>query len=97
MGDDAPTSVPPLATLGAEDWTGPSVCHVVDRHGSEQIRFTRQAVEDLLASGNFFWLDLKGSKTCVHTRKASLRDVRAHGIGERSRQEPVGPFLRELP
>jgi magnesium transporter len=72
MGDDAPTSVPPLATLGAEDRTGPSVCHVVDRSGSEQIRFTRQAVEDLLASGNFFWLDLDQPEAADF---AVLRDV----------------------
>src|SRR5436309_9805697 len=72
MGDDAPTSVPPLATLGAEDRTGPSVCHVVDRHGSEQIRFSRQAVEDLLASGNFFWLDLDQPRAADF---AVLRDV----------------------
>jgi magnesium transporter len=34
------------------------VCHVIDRHGAEQISFSRETVEARLASGSFFWLDL---------------------------------------
>ena len=37
---------------------GPLTCHVVDEHGSEEIRFDRQSAEELLARGRFFWLDL---------------------------------------
>jgi magnesium transporter len=48
-------------TVGAEasgDRTGPTVCHVVHDHGSEQVQFDRATVEGLLAGGRFFWLDL---------------------------------------
>jgi magnesium transporter len=37
---------------------GPSVCHVVHQQGSEQVHFNRENVEELRASGQFFWLDL---------------------------------------
>jgi magnesium transporter len=40
------------------DRTGPSACHVIDRRGSDQVDFSRETVERLLASGSFFWLDL---------------------------------------
>ena len=67
MADDSSASDPPAVTLDAErtwgvdappDRTGPSVCHVIDRHGSEQVHFSRETVEARLASGSFFWLDL---------------------------------------
>ena len=38
--------------------SGPSVCHVVHHQGSDQVQFSRETVESLLASGQFFWLDL---------------------------------------
>jgi magnesium transporter len=41
-----------------EDRGGRSVCHVVHNEGSEQVRFDRATVEELLAGGQFFWLDL---------------------------------------
>src|SRR6266511_1738170 len=40
------------------DRTGPSVCHVIDHRGAEQVQFSREMVEQLLATGGFFWLDL---------------------------------------
>jgi magnesium transporter len=40
------------------DRTGPSVCYVVHDHGSAEIRFERDTVTQLLARGDFFWLDL---------------------------------------
>jgi magnesium transporter len=43
---------------GSGDHTGPSVCYVVHRDGSERVRFDRATVEGLLAGGRFFWLDL---------------------------------------
>jgi len=48
-------------TAGAKasgDRTGPSVCYVVHRDGSEQVPFDRATVEGLLAGRSFFWLDL---------------------------------------
>ena len=38
--------------------TGDSVCHVIDQQGSGQVHFSRETVEKLLASGEFFWLNL---------------------------------------
>jgi magnesium transporter len=40
------------------DRTGPSVCYVFHHHGSSEIQFGRETVEQLLADGGFFWLDL---------------------------------------
>jgi len=37
---------------------GTTRCHVFHHHGSEQIHFSRETVEQLLAGGEFFWLDL---------------------------------------
>jgi magnesium transporter len=42
----------------APDRTGPSVCHVVHQQDSGEVHFSRDAVEKLLSSGGFFWLDL---------------------------------------
>ncbi|MDP9341875.1 MAG: magnesium/cobalt transporter CorA [Actinomycetota bacterium] len=67
MADDSGASDPFAVTLDAErtpgadappDRTGPSACYVIDRHGSEQVRFSRETVEARLSSGSFFWLDL---------------------------------------
>ena len=33
-------------------------CHVIHRDGNVEVDFTRESVEQLLASGGFFWLDL---------------------------------------
>jgi magnesium transporter len=38
--------------------SGPSTCQVSHDGGSSEIRLTREAVAELLASGGFFWLDL---------------------------------------
>jgi magnesium transporter len=40
------------------DRNGSSVCHVFHHEGSSTMHFSREAVETLLASGQFFWLDL---------------------------------------
>jgi len=37
---------------------GTTRCHVFHHHGSEQVHFSRETVEQLLAGGEFFWLDL---------------------------------------
>jgi magnesium transporter len=37
---------------------GPGVCLVVHAGGAEQLEFTRDSAESLLATGGFFWLDL---------------------------------------
>jgi magnesium transporter len=36
----------------------PNTCTVVHHHGSEEMRFSRENVEQLLAAGTFFWIDL---------------------------------------
>ncbi len=38
--------------------TGPSVCHVIQHHGNGEMHFSRETVDKLLASEQFFWLDL---------------------------------------
>ena len=38
--------------------SGRSICHVFHHHGSEELPFTRETVEGLLAGPGFFWLDL---------------------------------------
>jgi magnesium transporter len=37
---------------------GPSTCQVSHKRGSREMPFTRETVEELLAAGDFFWLDL---------------------------------------
>ena len=37
---------------------GQTTCHVVHHHGSGEMHFSRETVEKLLASEQFFWLDL---------------------------------------
>ncbi|HXY79860.1 MAG TPA: magnesium/cobalt transporter CorA [Gaiellaceae bacterium] len=37
---------------------GTKACHVIHHRGSDRIHFSREAVEELLADGGFFWLDL---------------------------------------
>jgi magnesium transporter len=46
----------------AVDQTGPSVCHVFQQEGTEQVQFSRETVEELLSGGEFFWLDLDQPK-----------------------------------
>ena len=38
---------------------GTARCCVFNRHGSDEIHFSRESVEALLGSGEFFWLDLE--------------------------------------
>ena len=38
--------------------SAPNSCMVIHDHGSEEIRFSRETVEELLAGDRFFWLDL---------------------------------------
>jgi magnesium transporter len=40
------------------DGQGPRTCHVVHGGGADQVEFSRDAAEALLATGRFFWLDL---------------------------------------
>jgi magnesium transporter len=49
--DVEPTDAPERAA-------GPSACHVIHHGGSSNIHFSRETVEELLAEGGFFWLDL---------------------------------------
>jgi len=37
---------------------GPTTCHVIQQRISDERHFSRETVEELLASGDFFWLDL---------------------------------------
>jgi magnesium transporter len=81
VADDVSMSALPGAPLKAErpeealptpDRTGPSVCHIVHQQDSGEIHFSRDAIEKLLASGGFFWLDLDQP---VPEDFAILRDV----------------------
>ncbi|HZT92495.1 MAG TPA: magnesium/cobalt transporter CorA [Gaiellaceae bacterium] len=58
--DDAPDAAQPSALPRPQpDATpGATVCHVVHDDGSGEIHFDRTQVEQLLARGRFFWLDL---------------------------------------
>jgi magnesium transporter len=48
----------PEESPSATDGTGPSTCHVVHVDGVDQLEFSKDAAESLLATGRFFWLDL---------------------------------------
>jgi magnesium transporter len=52
--------------------TAPNHCTVVHEHGSEEIRFSRENVERLLARGSFFWVDVDQP---VEEDYAVLREV----------------------
>ena len=41
----------------------PQTCRVLQRHSSTELHFNRENVEELLASGEFFWLDLHNPNT----------------------------------
>ena len=45
-------------TPAPSDPSSPGVCHVIHHDGSAEVHFSRETVEKLLASGEFFWLDL---------------------------------------
>ncbi|MGZ4403060.1 MAG: magnesium/cobalt transporter CorA [Gaiellaceae bacterium] len=51
MAENSPT--------GDSQRSAPSTCHVVHDGGSAEMRFSREKVAELLASGGFFWLDLE--------------------------------------
>ena len=53
---DDPTASGPSESPPAG--TGSTVCHVIQHRGSARVRFSRETVEKLLASGEFFWIDL---------------------------------------
>ena len=53
-----PRAEQPREAGAVADRTGPSVCHVFHHEGTEQVQFSRETVEELLASERFFWLDL---------------------------------------
>ena len=53
-----PKARQPRKAGAAADQTGRSVCHVFHQEGTEQVQFSRETVEELLAGEGFFWLDL---------------------------------------
>ena len=65
MTGDAPVTDAPGESAARADGDpgGPAVCHVVQEEGSGPIQFTREAVEKLLASGKFFWLNIHRPET----------------------------------
>jgi magnesium transporter len=56
----------------ADARAGPNRCTVVHEHGSEEMQFSRENVERLLAGGSFFWVDVDQP---VDEDYAVLRDV----------------------
>jgi magnesium transporter len=63
VADDSPTGGPRQESVAGEkpeaaQRSAPSTCVVVHDRGSAEMRFNRETVADLLASGGFFWLDL---------------------------------------
>jgi magnesium transporter len=59
-------------TLEQERRTDPNQCTVVHERGSEEMEFSRENVEKLLADGSFFWIDIDQP---VEEDFAVLRDV----------------------
>ncbi len=53
VGRSLPTPVAPTLVEPSD-----RICHVTDHEGTRQVRFDRENVEALLATGRFFWLDL---------------------------------------
>jgi magnesium transporter len=47
------------ADAPATTTSGPSRCHVVQGGATEETHFSREKVEELLASGEFFWIDVQ--------------------------------------
>jgi magnesium transporter len=67
VAEDSPRGDPGEATLAGEgpkgqappsEGSAPRVCHVVHGRGSGEMQFSRETAAELLASGDFFWLDL---------------------------------------
>src|SRR5581483_4308355 len=52
--------------------TAPNTCTVIHEHGSEEIHFSRENVERLLAGDDFFWIDVDQPNEADYT---ILRDV----------------------
>lgn len=59
MADDQPVTDVLLPDVEVDsEPTEPSFCDVVHHRGGGRMRFSRETAEELLASGEFFWLDL---------------------------------------
>jgi magnesium transporter len=71
---DAVASERTLEKAGADALHGvpPSKCHVFGEDGKGEVDFSRETVERLLASGEFFWVDLFGPEAADFE---ILRDV----------------------
>jgi len=59
-------------SVPAEKRTAPNTCTVIHDHGSEEMHFDRENVENLLAAGSFFWIDVDQPNAADY---AILRDV----------------------
>ena len=76
MSDPQPTpTADGTATNDAPDderRTPPNTCTVIHEHGSEEMHFSRENVEQLLAGDTFFWIDVDQPNEADYT---ILRDV----------------------
>jgi len=66
------TTAPPTASPPTPARTGPNRCTVIHDRGSEELQFSRENVEKLLAGDSFFWVDVDQP---VEEDYAVLRDV----------------------
>jgi magnesium transporter len=62
----------PKSDAPGEGRTGPNMCTVIHERGSEEMAFSRENVERLLAGDSFFWVDVDQP---VEADFAILRDV----------------------
>jgi magnesium transporter len=85
--------------IAQEDRTGPNRCTVVHDRGSEEMHFSRENVEQLLAGDSFFWIDIDQP---VAEDFAVLRDVfkfhplaveDAEQFGQRSKLDDYDDFV----
>ena len=68
-------TTPPLhdgSVTTREERTGPNTCMVIHDRGSEEMRFSRENVEKLLAGDTFFWIDVDQPNAADY---AILREV----------------------
>jgi magnesium transporter len=68
----ATTPATPNSDAPADGRTGPNRCTVIHARGSEEMAFTRENIERLLAGDSFFWVDVDQP---VDQDFAILRDV----------------------
>jgi magnesium transporter len=78
---------------------GPGVCHLVDRHGGGELELSVEDIEQRLAAGEFFWLDIHGPtekhfdilRTAFRFHELAIED--SQDFGQRAKMEEYDDFV----